>query len=178
MGLVELLCATALVGFASAAALVTFVGVQRSLAASLYQINAQSDQNRVFAYLRRDLRGASNVQISAQGTQVTITSPTQQAPTLNLNLGLSLLSLLGPTQTPNATDTIRYYRQGTSIIREFDGVPTELSSSATLFQVSLSAATVRFDAAFQPRYTVTNRSATPPVTTLSGYVHLLNASAQ
>ncbi|MDR3405675.1 MAG: hypothetical protein P4L99_24535 [Chthoniobacter sp.] len=176
MSLVELLCASGMVVIAIGAALVTFIGVQRSLTTSIYQMNAQGDENRVFAYLRRDLRGASNVQLAAQGTQITLTVPTQSAPTFNLNLGLSLLSLLGPPQTPGASNTIRYYRQGTSIIRELNGVPTELSSSATLFQVSLSGTLVEIDAAFQPRYSFGSRPTSTAATTVSGYVHLLNAT--
>ncbi len=172
MALVELLCAAALTIVMIGAALVTFIGVQRSLTASLYQVNAQGDQTRVFAYLRRDLRGASNVQIAAQGTQVTITVPTQSAPTLNLNLGLPLLSLLGSAQTPGATNTIRYYRQGTSVIREFNGAPTVLSTSATQFQVNLSGSLVQINAAFQPRYTLGARTASSAST---AYGHLLNA---
>ncbi|EDY18751.1 hypothetical protein CfE428DRAFT_3788 [Chthoniobacter flavus Ellin428] len=174
--LVDLLCATGLIAIAMGAALITFVGVQRSLATSLYQVNAQNDQNRVFAYLRRDLRGASNVQITAQGTQITITVPTQAAPTLNINLGLSLLSLLGPSQTPGATNTIRYYRQGTSIIRELNGTPTGLSTSATAFQVRLHGSLVEIDASFQPRYSFGSHPTSTAATTFSGYVHLLDAA--
>lgn len=174
--MVDLLCACGLIAIAMGAALVTFVGVQRSLVTSLYQVNAQGDQNRVFAYMRRDLRGASNVQITAQGTQVTITEPTQAAPTLNLNLGLSLLSLLGPSTTPGATNTISYYRQGTSIIREFNGAPAVLSTSATTFQVSLNGSLIEIDAAFQPRYSLRNQATSTAATAFSGYVHLLNAS--
>ena len=176
--LVELIAASAMASIILGAALVTFVAVQRSVATSLYQINAQSDQNRVFSYLRRDLRGASNVQIAAQGTQVTITVPTQSAPTLNLNLGLPLLSLLGPSQTPNATNTIRYYRQGTSVIREFNGAPTVLSTSATQFQVNLSGSIVRIDAAFQPRFSLGNNATTSTATAATAYAHLLNATSQ
>ena len=174
--LVELLCAGGLVAVVLSAALMTFIGIQRSLAASLYQVNAQGDQNRVFAYLRRDLRGASNVQIAAQGTQVTLTEPTQAAPTLNINLGLPLLSLLGSSTTPGATNTIRYYRQGTSIIREYNGAPTALSTSATSFQVSLNGSLVQIDASFQPRYSFGSHSNPSAAMTVSGYVHLLNAS--
>lgn len=174
--LVELLCAGGLLAMVLSAALVTFIAVQRSLTASLYQVNAQGDQNRVFAYLRRDLRGASKVQITAQGTQVTLTEPTQAAPTLNINLGLPLLSLLGASTTPGTTNTIRYYRQGTSIIREYNGTPTALSASATSFQVSLNGSVVEIDAAFQPRYSFGGHSSSSAATTFSGYVHLLNAS--
>lgn len=174
MALVELLCAAALTIAMIGAALVTLIGVQRSLTASLYQVNAQGDQNRVLAYMRRDLRGASNVQIAAQGTQVTITVPTQSAPTLNLNLGLPLLSLLGSTQTPGTTNTIRYYRQGTSVIREFNGAPTVLSTSATQFQANLSGSLMQINAAFQPRYTIGTRTASAAST---AYVHLLNTTS-
>ena len=175
--LVELLASAAMLSIILGGALVTFIGVQRSVTTSLYQVNAQADQNRVFAYIRRDLRGASNVQIAAQGTQVTITLPTQAAPTLNLNLGLPLLSLLGPSQTPNPTDTVRYYRQGTSVIRELNGAPTVLSTSATLFQVTLSGSLVQVDAAFQPRFSLGSKASTSAATTATAYVHLLNATS-
>ncbi|HSI10618.1 MAG TPA: hypothetical protein VK961_01180 [Chthoniobacter sp.] len=175
--LVELLASAAMLSIILGAALVTFIGVQRSVTTSLYQVNAQSDQNRVFAYVRRDLRGASNVQIAAQGTELTITLPTQAAPTLNLNLGLPLLSLLGPSQTPNASDTIRYYRQGTSVIRELNGAPTVLSTSATLFQATLNGSLVQIDAAFQPRFTLGTRATSSAATTATAYVHLLNATS-
>jgi type II secretory pathway component PulJ len=174
--LVDLLCAAGLIAIAMGAALITFVGVQRSLTTSLYQVDAQNDQNRVFAYLRRDLRGASNVQLAAQGTQVTLTIPTQAAPTFNLNLGPSLLSLLGPSQTAGATNTIRYYRQGTSIIREYNGAPAVLSASATAFQVSLNGSLVEIDASFQPRYSFGSHPTSTTATTFSAYVHLLDAS--
>ncbi len=175
--LVELLASAGMLSIILGGALVTFTGVQRSVTTSLYQVNAQADQNRVFAYVRRDLRGASNVQIAAQGTQLTITSPTQAAPTLNLNLGLPLLSLLGPSQTPNATDTIRYYRQGTSVIRELNGAPTVLSTSATLFQATLSGSLVQIDAAFQPRFSLNCKASSSAATTATAYVHLLNATS-
>lgn len=175
--LVELLASAAMLSIILGGALVTFIGVQRSVTTSLYQVNAQADQNRVFAYIRRDLRGASNVQIAAQGTKVTITLPTQAAPTLNLNLGLPLLSLLGPSQTPNPTDTVCYYRQGTSVIRELNGAPTVLSTSATLFQVTLSGSLVQVDAAFQPRFSLGGKASNSAATTATAYVHLLNATS-
>jgi hypothetical protein len=143
----------------------------------LYQVNAQGDQNRVFAYLRRDLRGAASVAVAAQGTQLTLTVPTQVATTFNLNLGLPLLSLLGPSQTPSATNTIRYYRQGTNIIRELNGVPTALSSSATMFQTTLSGTLVEIDAGFQPRYSLAGQVTTSVATSASAFVHLLNTTA-
>jgi prepilin-type N-terminal cleavage/methylation domain-containing protein len=175
--LVELLCAAAIFLIGLGAAFVTYLEVQHSLFTSLYQISAQDDQSRVFGYLRRDLRGASGVQISAGGTQLNLTVPTQPATTFNLNLGLSLLSLLGPTQTPNATETIQWYRQGTSVIREVNGVSTVLSSSATQFQCTLSGTEVQITAGFQPRYTFFNQNTVSPATSVTACVHLLNTTA-
>jgi type II secretory pathway component PulJ len=177
MTLVELLCATSVCVIALGAAFITLITTQRSLNASLYQVDSQGDENRVFAYMRRDLRGASSVQIDAQGTQLTVTIPAQTAPTFNLNLGLSLLSLLTPTQNAPTNTTIQYYRQGTSIIRELNGAPTELSSSATLFNVSLSGSLVQINAAFQPRYTFLCQGQSSASTPFTGYVHLLNTTA-
>lgn len=174
VALVELLCASAIVLVILAGTAVTFSAVQRSLLASLYQVNAQNDQNRVFCYLRRDLRGASSLQLAAQGTELTLTIPAPSTPTLNLNLGVSLLSLLAPAQNAPATTTIRYYRQGTSIMREVAGEATELSASATKFQASLQGAQVRIDAAFQPRFAL--RGATGAQTGTTTYVHLHNAT--
>ncbi len=177
MTLVEMMCGAAILVVGLGAALITFVGVQRSLTTSLYQVNAQGDQSRVFSYLRRDLRGASSVLAAAQGTQLTITVPTQSTPTFNLNLGLSLLSLLGPPTTPAATNTISYYRQGTSIIREVNGVPTVLSSSAIQFQATMSGTLVQINAGFQPRYSLVAPSTATAATTASAFVHLLNTTS-
>ncbi len=177
MTLVELLCAMTLALLVLGATLVTFVAVQRSFLASLHQVNAQGDQHRVFAYLRRDLRGASSVQVASQGTQLTMRVPQQSAPTLNLNLGASLLSLLAPPEDATTSTTIRYYRQGTSILREVDGVVTELSSSATQFQTELSGSLVRIDASFQPRFSLGVKVSAPAVTQATARVHLLNAVA-
>jgi Tfp pilus assembly protein PilW len=173
IALVELLCASAIILVVLAGTAVTFAAVQRSLLASLYQMNAQNDQNRVFSYLRRDLRGASSVQIAAQGTELTLTIPAASTATLNLNLGASLLSLLSPPQNAPASTTIRYYRHGTSIIREVSGKATELSASATRFQASLQGAQVRLDAAFQPRFSL--RTAAGQIETTT-FVHLHNAT--
>src|SRR5687768_1480454 len=99
LALVELLCASAIVVVVLAATAVTLSAVYRSLLASLYQTNAQNDQNRVFCYLRRDLRGASAVQIQAEGTELTMSIPAPSTTSMNLNLGASLLSLLTPPQS-------------------------------------------------------------------------------
>jgi len=176
MTIVELLCAMSMSVIALGAAFVTLITVQRSLNASLYQVDAQGDQNRVFAYLRRDLRGASAVQIDAQGTQLTLTIPAQSTPTFNLNLGLSLLSILTPPQNASNNITIQYYRQGASIIREVNGATTELSSSATLFNVSLSGSLVQINAGFQPHYTLLAQGQSAAASTWTAYVHLLNAT--
>ena len=172
--LVEVLCASALGIMVLTGTMLTFGAVQRSFTASLYQMNSLNDQSRVFSYLRRDLRGASSVQIAAQGTQITLTVPAPDASTLNLNLGASLLSLLAPAQNAPATTTIRYYRQGTSIMREVSGVATELSTSATEFQVSLQGALVEIDTGFQPRFTIGVRAAVGAATQATAMVHLQN----
>jgi type II secretory pathway component PulJ len=174
IALVELLCASAIILVVLAGTAVTFAAVQRSLLASLYQMNAQNDQNRVFCYLRRDLRGASSVQLAAQGTELTLSVPAPSTPTLNLNLGASLLSLLTPPQSAPASTTIRYYRQGTSIIREVAGEATELSASATRFQASLQGAQIRIDARFQPRFSLRGAASAQIETTT--FVHLHNAT--
>jgi Tfp pilus assembly protein PilW len=176
IALVELLCASSLAVLVLGATMVTFSGVHRSFLASLHQVNAQADQNRVFAYLRRDLRGASAVQIAAQGTQITMSIPAQNVSTMNFNLGSSLLSLLSPPQNAPASTTIRYYRQGTSIIREIGGVTTELSASATQFQASLQGATVRIGTSFQPRFSLGPKASVAAATEATTCVHLLNAS--
>jgi type II secretory pathway component PulJ len=172
--LVDLLCASALGVVVLAGTMMTFAAVQRSFTASLYQINSLNDQSRVFSYLRRDVRGASSVQISAQGTQLTLAVPAPDTSTLNLNLGASLLSLLAPTQSAASTTTIRYYRQGTSVIREVNGTATELSSSATQFQASLQGTLVQIDTGFQPRFTIGTRSTVGAATQATALVHLLN----
>ena len=174
MALVELLCASAIAVVILAGAVVTFSAVQRSLLAALYQMNAQNDQNRVLCYLRRDLRGATAVQIAAQGTELSLKQPAPSAASMNLNLGAALLSLLTPPQDAPASTTIRYYRQGTSIIREVEGVATELSASATKFQASLQGSQVRIDTGFQPRFSV--RASTAAQVEVTTFVHLLNAT--
>lgn len=177
MSLVEVLCSTALMVVTIGGALVTFVAVQRTLVAAKYQMDAQADQNRVLSYMRRDLRGASAVQIGAQGTQITVTLPSQAAPTLNVNLGLALLSLLAPPQSAPAATTIRYYRQGTSIIREVNGVATELSSTATNFQASFNNANVQVGTEFQPRFCFGKNLVTQAATQTTALVHLLNTTS-
>jgi type II secretory pathway component PulJ len=172
MTLVELLCACAIGVMILAGAAVTFSAVQRSLLASLYQMNAQNDANRVLCYLRRDLRGATNVQIAAQGSEVTLSLPVESTPALNLNLGASLLSLLTPQNAPTSK-TVRYYRQGTTVLREADGATTELSSSATNFRVELQGTVVRVDGGFQPRFSIRPLAGAQIETT--AVVHLLNS---
>lgn len=174
MALVELLTASSIALMVFAGAAVTLVAVQRSFMASLSQIDSQADQNRVFSYLRRDLRGASAVQIAAEGTQLTITSPAKTKPPVNLNLGAALLSLLMPPQSVPSSVTVRYYRQGTSILRETGGASVELTKSATQFQCALQGGAVRVDAGFQPRYTFGVRSLAGATTKASASVRLLN----
>ncbi len=176
MVLVELLCASALAVLVLGATLITFAAVQRSFLASLYQVDSQSDQNRVLSYLRRDLRNASVVQVSAQGTQLTLTMPAQAAPTLNLNLGLPLLSMLTPPHSAPANTTIRYCRQGATIIRESNGVITELSTSATQFEACLSGSTVQINTGFQPRFSLGAKVTAAASTQATTVVHLLSAA--
>lgn len=177
MALVELLVSSAIAVMVLGGTMVTFSVVQRSFLASLYQMNSQGDQNRVVSYLRRDLRGASSVQFAAQGTQLTVSVPAPAAPTMNLNLGAALLSLLTPSPSVPGTTTIRYYRQGTSIMREVNGTATVLSTSATQFQCALQGGSVRVDASFQPRFTFGVKAAVGSTTKASIAVHLLNAKS-
>ena len=111
--LVETMVAAAVSLVLFGAVLASFIAQQRAFVAALYQMDSQGDENRVLAYISRDLRQASVVSITANGTNVALTLPVQAAPTLNINLGLPLLSLLGGSTTPPATTAIQYfYRRG------------------------------------------------------------------
>ncbi len=155
--------------------IITFSTLNRSFQAALYQMDSQGDESRVLAYLSRDLHQASTVQVSAGGTALTLSIPTQSAPTLNLNLGLPLLALLNNSGTAPAVTTVQYYRQGSTIIRDTGTSTKELSSSATKFQVMTTGGMARVDLAFQPRFSIAGSSATAPSVPVSAYVDLLNA---
>jgi type II secretory pathway component PulJ len=154
---------------------ITFSTLNRSFQAALYQMDSQGDESRVLAYLSRDLHQASSVQMSAGGTALTLSIPMASTPTLNVNLGLPLLSLLNSSSTSPAVSTVQYYRQGSTIIRDTGSTTTALSSSATSFQVTKTGGMVRVDLAFQPRFSIAGASATSPSIAVSAYVDLLNA---
>ncbi len=90
---------------------------------------------------------------------------------MNGNLGASLLSLLAPP-APATSTTVRYYRQGTSIIREVAGVGTVLASSATKFEATRLGLLVKVDAGFQPRFSVAGRAGLGTANEASAYAHL------
>ena len=173
MALVEVLSASALGALLVAGTMTTFSAVQRSFVGSLYQISSQNDQNRVFSNLRRDLHGATSVAIGGAGTDVTLTIPAASLSPMNGNLGASLLSLLAPPD-PATSTTVRYYRQGTSIIREVAGVGTTvLASSATKFEATrLLGRLVKVDAGFQPRFSLAGRAGLGTANEASAYAHL------
>ncbi len=171
MALVEVLCASAVGAVLVAGTMTTFSAVQRSFVASLYQISSQNDQNRVFSNLRRDLHGATTVAIGGAGTDVTLTIPAASLSPMNGNLGASLLSLLAPPD-PATSTTVRYYRQGTSMIREVAGVGTVLASSATKFEATRLGLLVKVDAGFQPRFSVAGRAGLGTANEASAYAHL------
>ncbi len=174
MALVEVLSASALGALLVAGTMTTFSAVQRSFVASLYQISSQNDQNRVFSNLRRDLHGATSVKIPGEGTDVmTLTIPAASVYPMNGNLGASLLSLLAQPD-PATSTTVRYYRQGTSVIREVAGVGTTvLASSATKFEATrLLGRLVKVDAGFQPRFSLAGRAGLGTANEASAYAHL------
>ncbi|MGB8355553.1 MAG: prepilin-type N-terminal cleavage/methylation domain-containing protein [Chthoniobacteraceae bacterium] len=176
--LVEMMVSSACAVILFGGMLVTMVAQQRGFIAALYQMDSQADESRVLAYLSRDLRNATSVQISAQGTQVTLTIPTSTAsPTLNLNLGLPLLSLLSPpTTSGTATETISYYRQGTAIVRQVGTVATQLSTSATQFQIALNGSMVSTTLQFQPTFSIATDVQAATATQVTSSVYLLNSS--
>jgi len=174
--LMEVMIAGTLFSLTLGTILWSSIGMQHSFQGALYQMDAQSDGSRVLAYISRDLRNSTSVQLNAGGTDVTLTIPLQSSPTLNLNLGLPLLSLLSPPSgSGSSTTTVRYYRQGTSVIRETNGKTTELSSSANSFVVSVSGTVATVDTAFQPQFSWQTASGSSPVCHMSGVVTLLNA---
>ncbi len=175
--LVEVMIASAVAVIMFGGMLVTLIAQQRGFIAALFQMDAQGDESRVMAYLSRDLRNATAVSISAQGTQVTLTVPTSSAPgTLNVNLGLPLLSLLTPSSSSPTTQTITYYRQGTAVIRQVGNVQTQLSNSATQFLVSRAGTMVSTNLTFQPCFAICTDASTSNGTQVTSCVYLLNAS--
>jgi type II secretory pathway component PulJ len=173
--LVETMVATALSVVIFGAILVTFSIQERCFIAALYQMDTQQDESRVMAYLSKDLRNATAIQLQAAGTQVTLTIPAQTAYSFNLNLGLSLLSLLSPPTSSSGSTTIVYYRQGSSILREVNGVSTCLTSSATQFSISQTGSLACINLGFQPRFCVVSNGSTSSGTQVTTYVYLLNS---
>jgi len=174
MTLVELMTAASISAIVFGSIMVTFVAQQRSFVAALYQMDAQQDESRVMAYLSKDLRNASAIQLQAGGTQATLTIPSQTSYSLNLNLGLPLLSLLAPPANASNNTTIVYYRQGASIMREVNGVATALTTCATQFTLSPSGSMARVDMSFQPRFSVFSNASNPPATQVTSFVFLPN----
>lgn len=175
MTLIEMMAATSVSAIVFASIMVTFVAQQRSFVAALYQMDAQQDESRVMGYLSKDLRNASSIQLQAGGTKATLTIPGQTSYSLNLNLGLPLLSLLAPPSSASNNTTVVYYRQGASIMREVNGVATALTTCATQFALSPSGSMARVDMSFQPRFSVFSNSSNPPATQVTTFVFLPNA---
>ncbi len=174
--ILEMVLAAAVVTVILGSIVTTFSALQGSFLASEYQIDAQADESRVLAYISRDIRQASTVQVSADNASLTLSVPSTSTPTLNLNLGPALLSLLGVSGSAPGSTTIQYYRQGTSIIRNVGGTSTALSSSATNFQVTMMGSLARIDVAFIPRYSMQTSTTKPPPTQMTGFVSLMNAN--
>jgi len=175
MTLVELMVSTTVSAIVFGSIMVTFVAQQRSFVAALYQMDAQQDESRVMGYLSKDLRNASAIQLQAGGTEATLTIPAQTSYTLNLNLGLPLLSLLAPPSNAANNTTIVYYRQGAAIMREVNGVATALTTCATGFTLSPAGSMARVDMTFQPRFSIFSNPSNPPATQVTTFVFLPNA---
>lgn len=173
IALVEVMTAAAVAVILFGGMLITLMEQQRTFISALYEMDAQGDESRVQAYLSRDLRQATSMQISTDGSEVTLAIPsTSAAFTLNSNLGLPLLSLLSTSSTGSATTTVSYYREGTSVVRDVGGAETQLSSSATQFQVSRNGTLAWTDMAFQPAFSQGVSAAPVPV---NSCVCLLNS---
>lgn len=109
--------------------LISSISIQRSFDASIRYANSQSEQVRVLDYLALDLRRALNV-VQASG-QLTVTIPDFYDAAGEPRMPTIVNSLPKYGGNPVA---VRYYRNGSRILRESGGVATPIADNVQDFQ--------------------------------------------
>jgi Tfp pilus assembly protein PilW len=152
------------------------IALQRSFSASQAYADEQNDQLRVIDYVTRDLRRASTVAVSNSGTKLTVTVPDQIDPN-TLNLRTPVISANGIVSYGSTPVTIAYFIEGSSFIREENGVDTVISTTIDDFQVSQNqASVVQFTLGFTPGYSLQKSADARQASHLSASVFLRNAN--
>lgn len=125
----EMLISTAVTVVLVGIGLISSISIQRSFDASIRYANSQSEQMRVLDYMALDLRRALNVTNS--NGQLIITLPDFYDADGNPRMPTIVNSLPKYGGTPV---TVRYYRNGSRILREAGGTATPIAENVQDFQ--------------------------------------------
>lgn len=152
--LLELLVGLAVGAVVLTQLLVATFALERSFGAADYRMNAQNDQLRALDFLSRDLHMASAVSVQNGGTSLTLTLPSTEAATLNLNLNLGTLltPLLAQSAPPSNATMVSYYLLGGELIRETKGAQTVLANTVADVAFVQQGVFVSIDLRFTPQY--------------------------
>ena len=150
--LVEILIATGVFGLFSVALMATWTALQTSAMNTTAYAQRQNDQMRIFDYLKRDIRRASNVDVyngatlvtgTAFGTELRLTIPDYYSDSREEDNAVGTKTpitptLSGTTVTYGAAMTVRYYLLNGAVVRNEAGTIRTIADAAGGFTVSFS----------------------------------------
>jgi prepilin-type N-terminal cleavage/methylation domain-containing protein len=149
--LVEILVAMAVFGIFAAALLTTWTALQSSAVNTTAYAQRQNDQARIFDYIKRDVRRASNVEIyngatlitatGTFGTELRLTIPDYYSDTREEDNAVGTRTPNTPTLasgkvTYGSTVTVRYYVTNGAVVRNEGGTPRTIADAAGSFTLS------------------------------------------
>ena len=172
--LAELLVGMAVGSVTLGAVALTSVSLQRSFEAANYQMTAQNDQLRVLDYLSRDLHLASAVTILNDGEKISVTLPSTSTTSIQLDLGPVVGSLRSGSSGATTVQTVSYYVEGGELIRDVDGIQTNLADTVADAQFTQSGSFVTVSILFTPRFSTSVSTARQQATRASSCVYLRN----
>lgn len=173
--LLELLLGMTIAAIALAGLATATISLQRSFGAANYQMTAQNDQLRVLDYLSRDLRTATAVTISDAGGRLSATLPASDPNVINLQLGTALTSVLGGQLNTANPQTVSYYVEGGELIRNLNGVETDLADTVASLSFSRQEQFLTTSILFTPEFSNSPTTATQPNTRATSCTYLRTA---
>ena len=174
--LVEMMMAAALTAAILGCIVAGANALRHGVSAADFHVTAQTEQLRIFDYVGRDLRNATSVTIINAGTRLDLVIPSDETGSLAMHLELPSVGTLHTT-TAAGSQAISFYREGDRLIRECDGVQTELAGTVTDFSVSRSGALMKIEAIFSPKFARSQTGVGAEAMKISVKVFLRNSPA-
>lgn len=171
--LVELLVGAGIAVTIFGSLLVASITLQRGFSAAADQSGAQRDQMRVVDYITRDLRRATAVTVTNNGSKLTVSIPDHHDPS-GSGISVPTISAEGLVAYGNPPRTVSYFVEGATFLRIEEGVEKVIANTVEQFQVVQSSpSVVTFSIGFSPHFSWRRAGSAPA--TLSSTVFLRNA---